>query len=245
MNPITAIIVDDEQDARDVLAGIIKDHLPEIRVISKAVSADEAIMQIIDSEPDLVLLDIDMPGRNGFAVAESIATHNLNTTIIFVTAFNQYAIAAIRCAAFDYLLKPIGIGDLKACVERYKASRKTESLQQSVSKLLQHLHTEKIAFPSRNTTVYIDPQSIVYCEAEGNYTDIYLQDGKCHTVSRNLGSIELQLSGNGFGRINRSTLINKKYLHKIAHREKKCILFANGQNYALDIKGSYIKKWQE
>jgi DNA-binding LytR/AlgR family response regulator len=242
MNPITAIIVDDEQEARDILAGIITDNVPEVTVISKASSADEAIGKIISENPDLVFLDIDMPHKDGFAVAGGIASHNLSTTIIFVTAFNQYAIDAIRCAAFDYLLKPVIISDLKSCISRYIATRKTESLQQSVARLLGCLNNEKIAFNSRTGTVYLDLQEILYCEAEGNYTEIAVTRGEKHILTTNLGSIEARLSDRGFARISRSVLINKRYLHKIDRREKKCILLANGQSYTLDIKGSYTKK---
>jgi two-component system LytT family response regulator len=243
MRPFTAIIVDDEKEARDILTNLIADHVDDVQIIAQADSADKAIELILAEDPDIVFLDIDMPGKNGFEVAKSISSHNLKCMVIFVTAFNQFAIDAIKCAAFDYLLKPISIGDLKECITRYKGTKRVENLQQSVNKLLNCLNAEKLPFHNRTGSIFIDPLTIVYCEAEGNYTDIYLDNGTRNTVTQNLGSIETQLDGRGFSRISRSVNINRRFLHQINRKEKKCILIADGKEYNLEIKNSYLRNW--
>jgi two-component system LytT family response regulator len=245
MKPFTAIIVDDEQEARDILANLLKDYVPDIRVVAQAASADEAIDFILQEDPDIVFLDIDMPGKNGFEVAHSISAQQLQTTIVFVTAYNQFAIDAIKCSAFDYLLKPVSLGDLKTCITRYRASNKVQNLQQSVNQLMNCLNREKLSFHSRTGTIFIDPQTIVYCEAEGNYTDLFLEEGKRQTVSQSLGSVETMLDGNGFSRISRSVIINRRFLNQISRKEKKCKLIAAEKEYSLEIKSSYMRKWMK
>lgn len=241
MKPLSAVIVDDEKEARDLLENIIHDHIPKVKVVAKASSADEAIELIRDHKPEIVFLDIDMPVKNGFDVARSISMHNIQTSIIFVTAFNQYAIEAIKHSAFDYLLKPVNITDLKTCIDRLIASGKTIDMQLSVIQFLQNLKHEKIAFRTRTGSIFIDPQEITHAEADGNYTDLYLQDSKRITVSLSLGHIETMLANHGFIRISRSTIINRHYLHQLHRKEKTCILLVNGHEIQLKIKSSYLK----
>ncbi len=243
MKTYTAVIVDDEPAAREILSGLIADYFPDVKVVANAGSADEAIGIILAEDPDIVFLDIDMPGKNGFEVARTIGEQNFQTTIIFVTAFNQFAIDAIRCAAFDYLLKPVSVNDLKASFNRLKGRRKTESLHESMDRLLSCLNREKLSFICTSGRIFIDTLNILYCEADGNYTDLYLMDGNRQTVSQNLTSVENQLIGKGFSRISRSVLINRRHLHKINKKEKKCILQVDGKSHSLDIKGSYLRKW--
>ena len=243
MKPITAIIVDDEQEARDILEHLLIDHASDIRVLAKATSADEATGLILSENPEIVFLDIDMPGKNGFEVVKSIAAHHLNTSVVFVTAFNQFAIDAIKFAAFDYLLKPVNVSDLKSCITRFKTKNRTDSLNQSVSRLMNCLNREKIQFHTRQGSFFIDPQTIIYCDAEGNYTDLFMEDGSKKTITQNLGQVEALLSDHGFSRISRSLLINRRFLHEIKRKEKKCILLAAGKEYPLEIKNSYLRKW--
>jgi two-component system, LytTR family, response regulator len=243
MKPFTAIIIDDEPEARDLLYGLINDQIPEVKIIAQAGSADEGISHIISHEPDIVFLDIDMPGKNGFEVARSISEQGIDTRIVFITAYNQYAIEAFKVAAFDYLLKPVAVNDLKSCISRMGSTKKIETLQQSLNKLLNKLNNEKICIPGPNGYMYIAPEDIAYCEAEGNYTDIYLDNGNRHTISLGLGKIEMLLDGFGFARISRSVLINKKYLCRINRKEKKCILKICDNEIPLDIKQTYFKKW--
>jgi len=219
MKPFTAIIVDDEQEARDIMANLVNDHVPEIQVVAFAASAEQAINLIIAHEPEIVFLDIDLPDKNGFEVVKSISINHLNTAIVFVTAFNQFAIEAIKFAAFDYLLKPVSINDLKACITRFKGTKRIETLQQSINKLMNHLNQEKLSFKNRTGSIYIEPDSIVYCEAEGNYTDLFLLDGSRHTVSQSLGSIESLLDGRGFSKISRSMIVNRRFLTKVNRKE--------------------------
>jgi two-component system LytT family response regulator len=241
MKPLNAVVVDDEKEARELLSNIINDHIPQVNVIAQAASANEAIGLILERKPEIVFLDIDMPVKNGFDVARSISQHNIQTSIVFVTAFNQFAIEAIKHSAFDYLLKPVTIADLKTCVDRLITSGKSIDMQLSVIQFLQNLKHEKISFRTRIGNIYIDPQDITHAEADGNYTDLHLQDGSRKTISLNLGHIETILANYDFSRISRSMIINRHYLHLVNRKEKLCILLVNGHEIPLKIKSSYLK----
>ncbi|MCK4663593.1 MAG: response regulator transcription factor [Bacteroidales bacterium] len=125
MKKITCIIVDDEKEARDRAEDLLK-MFKEIRIIAKEGDTDIAIKKIIQQKPDIVFLDIEMPGKNGFDIVNEIKENNISPKFIFVTGHSQYTIKAIRNAAFDYLLKPIDIDDLKETIERYKNSKKID-----------------------------------------------------------------------------------------------------------------------
>ena len=125
MKKITCIIVDDEKEARDRAECLLK-MFNEIRIIAKIGDSDIAIKKIIEQKPNIVFLDIEMPRKNGFDIVKEIKQNNIFPTFIFVTAYSQYAIAAIKNAAFDYLLKPVDIDELKETIERYKTGKKIE-----------------------------------------------------------------------------------------------------------------------
>lgn len=146
MKKITCIIVDDEREARDRNEYLLK-MFKEIRIIAKIGDSDIAITKIIKHKPDIVFLDIEMPRKNGFDIVKEVKQNNIFTTFIFVTAYNQYAVTAIKKAAFDYLLKPIDIDELKETIERYKSDRKitisTQANGETKVKLVELSNREK------------------------------------------------------------------------------------------------------
>ena len=125
MEPIRAVIVDDEPEAIEFLGSMIDDLSQEedIRVIAGDTSAASALNTILKLKPEIVFLDIDMPGKNGFELAEEIVNHNMNPAIIFVTAFDKFAVRAIRHSAFDFLLKPVDPDELRLAISRYKKNK--------------------------------------------------------------------------------------------------------------------------
>lgn len=116
---INALIVDDEEDARDILERVLM-RLNNINIVGKAAYADEGFEMALKRNPDIIFLDIQMPGKDGFGLVEQLKKFNLKTTIIFVTAHVEYAINALKVAAFDYLLKPVEFSDLKNTIQRYR-----------------------------------------------------------------------------------------------------------------------------
>jgi DNA-binding LytR/AlgR family response regulator len=239
MEKITAIIVDDEPEARYIIASLLADF-SDVEVLSKEESVDLALIAVRKLKPDLIFLDIDMPKKNGFELIRELREYNLNPTIIFITAYNQFAIEAIKHAAFDYLVKPVDIDDLKQSIERYKVERKSTVSLDRIENLLHALQEEKIKFSTRTGYIFINPAEIIYCQADGNYTDLFMTNDEKQTVTINIGRLEHLLPETKFSKINRSVIINKQFLAEINRKDKKCILRVNDEDISFCIPLKYI-----
>jgi len=209
-NSIKAIIVDDEPNNCLYLKKQLQNYCMKVDVCAMANNAAEGVQLIHQYQPDLVFLDIQMPGGNGFDLLESISERNFK--VIFVTAYDQYAIKAIRYCAFDYLLKPINIIELQKAVERVRSELKRdkiESKQQYETLQYNGGHTAKrIALPSAQRLLFVEVSDIIRCEAESNYTRIYLRSGAKEVVSKTLKEYEELLCNEGFIRVHQSHLVN-------------------------------------
>lgn len=216
------IIVDDEPEARDLLVTLLE-YYPNIIVTAQAGSVDEALGIISTNPPDLIFLDIHMPKKNGFELA--IALHNLNikANFIFITAYDQYAIQAIKHAAFDYLLKPINEEELRDAISRFQTKKTKSDLSEKIEVLYKALNScTRLRYTTRSGFTFINIQEIVYLQAEGNYTTIYLLNGKEEVVTQSLGQIEEELPEKDFFRVSRSVIINLKFLTRLHRRNKIC-----------------------
>ena len=241
MNQITAIIVDDEQDAREILTDLLRDF-SDVKVLSAESSADSALLSIIKYRPDIVFLDIDMPVKTGFDLVNELKNYDVFSTVIFVTAFDKYAIEAIKHAAFDYLVKPVDITDLQLCISRYKTEESHKHFTEKIENLLTNISKKNVKFNTREGFVFIDINEIIYCIAARNYTVIHLaNDEEKHTVTLNLGRLPEILPAN-FVRINKSTVINKNFLKEVNRKTKKCKLVHNAKEYIFDIPKRYMKQ---
>ena len=212
---IRAIIIDDEPLAIESLALILKKKCKDdVQVIATSNSPHLGKSLIEEHQPDLVFLDIEMPGMSGIDLVRSFSKPAFH--VVFVTAFDAYAIEALRLSAMDYLLKPVEAEDIVNVVAKIKtAIRKNENLLsnqiQSLEKLLTQTNTSpesRIGIAMAEKIVFIDIPDIIYCEASGVYTYIHLRDGKKLIASKPLGDFESQLSLHKFFRIHHSTLIN-------------------------------------
>jgi len=241
MEKITAVIVDDEPEARDIVESLLSDF-SDIQVLAKEESVNKAVKSIREYDPDLVFLDIDMPRKNGFDLVREIKELDINPAIIFITAYNQFAIEAIKHAAFDYLVKPVDIDDLTQTIERYKVDRKAAGSLDRIENLLQALQVEKLKFSTRSGYIFVNPAEIIYCQAEGNYTDIFLASGEKQTITINIGRLENILPNTKFSKINRSVIINKQFLTEINRKDKKCILRVNDENISFCVPPKYINE---
>ena len=239
---ITAIIVDDEQDARDGLERQIVDLLPDVNIIAKAENAQNALEIIIDEHPNLVFLDIQMPVNDGFWLANKLNKLKNGTSIIFVTAYDEYAIKAIKYAAFDFLTKPVIPELLKESVERYAANNDNMNLNQKLEDLKTFLQQDKIKFNIYNGFIMVSPADIVYCEAEKNYCNIYLLNGKKEFVTSQLAEVEKKLAENSFVKISRSAIINLNYLETYNRKTKTVILSVIIQKFELKVSSSGEKR---
>lgn len=216
---IKAIIVDDEEKSRITLSNLITKHCPDLSIVDQCDSVANALKSIAKHSPNLVFLDIEMPFENGFKLIEQIK--NPEFSVIFTTAYDQYAIKAIKYSALDYLLKPVDVEDLKNAVEKCADKNKVNSNRSDDYELLLSAlklknKSAKIAVPTFEGLQMISANEIVKCVADESYTHITLIDGSKIVVSRILKEFEDLLSDYNFFRVHNSSLINltqvKKYV---------------------------------
>ena len=236
------LIVDDEPEARELLKFILQEK-EGLTVVGLAGNVDDAISILKKNEPDLVLLDIQMPGKDGFHFIEQVKQSGLEPGIIFVTAFDHYAIQAIRNSVFDYIMKPVMQEELFSAIARF-SERKSKGEATDLSLLVEILKeqgTGKVKLNTRSGYMLIQPLDVVYCEADGNYTHIQLSGGNRELTTQNLGSIEGLLKAGAFFRVSRSYLVNLKYLARVDRKNSLCILEYNGDTYSVKIPAQKIR----
>ena len=236
MDTLNAIIIDDEINARENLRFLLNEFCKNVTIVSESKNVDEAVIQIKEHQPQLIFLDIEMPQKNGFQLLEAFDT--INFQIIFVTAYDQYAIKAFEFAALDYLLKPIDIERLKKAVK--KAS--TIALKNLTFDKLELLKSnrkkvKKIAIPYKSDYVILDLTNILCIEADRMYSIIYTVDNKKYIASKKLSYYENLLSNDtGFIRVHRSWIINTNFI-KIYSRKDKTIQLDN--QFKVPVSKSY------
>lgn len=210
---IKAMIVDDKTASIEVLRWLIKQQCPEIRELVSATSAAEALPVINSYKPDLLFLDIQMPQQTGFDLLAMVKDWTFE--VIFTTAYNEYAIQAIRLTALDFLLKPIQAEDLRQALDRYKlrkqyAGDRAMQYQAFVQNIASTGTPQKIALPSNDGIRYVDITNIVRLQAERNYTRFYFDDGKSYLVAKTLLEFEKTLKNCGFLRVHKSHLVQHR-----------------------------------
>ncbi len=224
-----AIVVDDEAKSRNTLISSIKTYTPEIEVVDDAASVVEALKKIREHQPDLLFLDVQLPDGSGFDILELLP--KLNLKVIFVSAYDKYAINAFKFSAIDYLLKPIEPELLIKAVEKSKKEDKLVSLEGKLNVLLSNRNKiEKIALPSLNGLELVKVEDIIYCEADSNYTIFHLVDGQQILISRSLKEYDDILTPQGFYRIHQSFLIRLSFVKKYIKGEGGSVILENGKH---------------
>jgi len=214
-------LIDDEERASDALRLMIEKTIPEITQVMTCNDPRKAANLIHNYQPGLVFLDIQMPHLNGFELLEKMP--NKNFKIIFTTAYNEYAIQAIRFSAFDYLLKPIDIEELQLAVYRFLESKEDYKQQYELLKNIMHniqAHSAdefRLALPTREGVHFLVPDEIVRCESSGNYTKFFATNGRSYLISKTLGEYDGLLSAYNFIRTHKSHLVNRKFISFIDH----------------------------
>jgi len=237
---LRALIVDDEESARKLLNKLLEETLffSEIKLAHSVISAN---IELIDFDPDIIFLDIKMPGKDGFSVINDLQHRELKPGIVFVTAFEQYAIKAIKNQAFDYLLKPVNRKELKQCILKFIETRKARRIPETKEKSNEiHDKINRIKVSTRTGTVFINPSTILFCKADGNYTIICTGD-KQHLCSLNLGKIAEQLPGNRFIRVGRSHIINYEYVIMLDRKESQITLSRGGESVIIKLPRHHLK----
>lgn len=232
---LKAIIIDDELKSRESLRILIEDFCEGVTVSASCQNVTEGMAAIEKFKPGVIFLDIQMQRETGFDLLTKIK--EINFEVIFTTAYSEYAIKAFKFSAIDYLLKPIDIEELKAAlimVEKKVNNNISGRLQQMMDNLkVGSVESFKLALPTADGLLFIKVNEIVYCEASSNYTQIYMQDGKKHLVSRTLKEYEDMLSETNFFRIHHSYLINLDLVKKYVRGEGGYVIMNN--DISLDV----------
>jgi len=237
---LSALIVDDEQNARILLNKLLEETLlfSDIRS-TQSVSA--AYIELTRFEPDMIFLDIKMPGKDGFGFIQDLPQTYKVHKIVFVTAYDQFAIKAIKNQAFDYLLKPVNRKELKQCILRFIESRNdAPDTQRQVKTIESHEKITRIRVNTRTGTLFINPADVLYSKAEGNYTTI-CTGKKQYLCSMNLGKIKELLPKNGFIRVGRSYIVNLEYITMLDRKESAITLVRNGESVTVKIPRLHLK----
>jgi two-component system, LytTR family, response regulator len=230
---ITALIVDDEVDGREAIELAIEKYCPEVSIAGIFATAESGIAGIRQIQPDLVFLDVQMPQMSGFDVLQQLSP--ITFEVIFVSAYDRYAIKAIKFSALDYLLKPVDVDDLIQAVKKVKerlSSRNNSYQYQSVLNNIQAKSgkLEKLAIPSANGIDFFNTGDIIYCRADGSYTTIVLKGQQNCLVSKNLKDFENLLAESGFCRVHHSYLVNLAHVQKYIKGEGGYVMLTDGHH---------------
>lgn len=225
---LNAIIVEDEKTSRDILKNYLSKYCPNVKVLGEAENIDEALILIRNNELDLVFLDVEMPFGNAFDLLEKVGDIDFET--IFVTAYNHYAIDALNAHASYYLMKPISIEELIKAVD-YVTEIKTKenALHEEVLVPKTNAVNGKITIPQQDGFEVINTADILFCKADDNYTEIYLNNNKKKLVSKTLKYFEEALNDGGFARVHKSYLVNVNEVVKYVKGKGGSVVLSNGK----------------
>lgn len=225
-----AVIVDDEPDGVRTLRKMLEKHCPNITIAATCNDADSAKQEIYNSDPDLVFLDINMPGKNGFELLSEIKGKSFE--IIFVTAHNEYLLKALQYSAADYLLKPVDEDRLTEAVERVETRLKSGKEERRTA-LMHNLSNitapaeMRLCLPTMKGFIILKLDDIVYCEAERSYSLFHLQDGRTIMVSKPLSVYDVILQDTSFLRVHKSFLINLHHVKEYQRGEGGVVIMSN------------------
>lgn len=235
---LKAIIVDDEAGSRENTRTLLACHCPEVEVAGCADSAESARQMITENKPDIIFLDIQMPGENGFDLLNTIADHNL--FVVFITAHAHYGIQAVKASAVDYLLKPLSPLELRNAVDRVRTlhSRQLNSrasldiYRESLTELARSMHKgmamEKIVFPTNEGLVIEDVKNVMRIESTSHYTTVYRSNASGLMLSKSLREFEDVLDNQRFVRIHNSHIINMAFLQRFSRKDGGFVEMTDG-----------------
>ncbi len=231
MPKIKTIIIDDEPGNIATLTKMVAEYCTDVELLGTANDIHQAEKLIRQHQPDLIFLDIEMPHGNGFDLLNNLAP--INFEVVFVTAFNAYAIQAFKYSAVDYILKPVSINDLKNAVIKVRSLLEKHQLNQRIDSLLSNLKTEssgrkKIGIPTLDGIVFEQIDDIMYLQGESSYTTIFLKNNRKEVASKNIGELEDLLPPKLFCRIHKSYLININYIKKYLKGRGGSVIMEDG-----------------
>ena len=223
-----AVIIDDEKDCRQVVETLLNEHFSEIRICGQAASVAKGRELIMNENPDVLLLDIELGDGNAFDLLAGL--NKLNFQVIFITAYEQYAIQAIRHSAIDYILKPVDPQAFIQAIDKVKRMSDNMGLLSKQIKVLLENRSDfnRIALPTLEGFRFVNIDDIIHCKAESNYTWFHLKNNEKILVTKTLKEYDETLSEKYFVRVHQSHLINIKYVEKYIKGEGGTVVMADG-----------------
>lgn len=241
---LKVLIVDEEEPFRRLLRHHLK-KMPEVRVIKESSSVEDALFKIMEFAPDILFLDIVMPGRNGTGLMELLRDKEMNCHVVVVSGAEDSAILAIKNSVYDFLRKPFLKEDLEIIMSRY-LNKRMNSRGRKLDHILEQMDDYlKIRLSTSNDYLLLNPSDVAYCEAGGSYTIICLDNGAREVANNYLGMIERKLSDKRFFRISRSHLINLDRLLKVSRNDHCCTLAFGDKKVKLKVSMKQLKALSE
>ncbi|WP_136466985.1 LytR/AlgR family response regulator transcription factor [Flagellimonas onchidii] len=233
---LKVVIVEDEKHSRQTLKSLLEEFCRDVQVIAMASTVEEAVKVLSVYSPDVVFLDIELQSGVGFDVLTQIK--DLSFEVIFTTAFEKYAVKAIKFSSLDYLLKPIDLDELQQAVEKARVRMDTNVYRQQIDTLMQSLTQEsnkmhKICLATTAGMEFIELQDVVLCKADGSYTSFVLKNKTSLLVSKHLKEYEILLADQMFMRVHNSYVINLREVKKYIKSDGGYIIMSNGMHVSL------------
>lgn len=246
MISLNAIIVDDEPNARMSIRGLLEENYPHVHIVAECASVSEAVKAIHRSKPNVVFLDIEMPGQNGFALLDYFDETSIDFKLIFVTAYNDYALQAFELAAVDYLLKPVRNDHLQRALKRVEGYFSLHENYSVLKENLQHNCAKKIILPTLENIYVVRLEDIIFIHAEGNYTKFHTTSQGLLTISKKIAEFDYLESTDLFFRSHRSFIINLDKVRMVDKKNHVVIMSNDEQAYlAQDKKHLLLEKIEQ
>ncbi|MCB9170009.1 MAG: response regulator transcription factor [Flavobacteriales bacterium] len=226
-----ALIIDDEVGSIKALEWELKLVEEQVELVGSATDPEKGLRLLQELKPDLLFLDIEMPGMNGFELLERAGP--IDGQVIFTTAYDKFAVRAFEVSALDYLLKPVDEGELARVLQKVQATQGQEDFQRKLEFLLGELRQKDpdlrtIVVPTTESLEFISVDTISRFEAESNYTRIHLTDGRPLLMSRTLKHVETMVEGMGFFRVHNSHLVNVRFIKRMLRGDPACLVMQDG-----------------
>jgi two-component system LytT family response regulator len=247
---IKTVIVDDEVHSSGDLKNLLLKYCRDVEVVAIAQTVQQAVAEIIERKPDLVFLDVELPDGDGFKVVEQFPGHNFN--LVFVTAFDQYAIKAIKNFALDYLLKPVDKDELISAVNKARIQKEKVEFENRKSAIIygyqqKNGYNQKIALPTMEGLSFIQREEIVYCAADSSYTSFYLNTKEKIVASKPLSYFEEILQPDQFCRTHHSFIVNLLHVRKYMRGKGGHVVMSNGAMVpvAVRMKTNFLDRFEK
>lgn len=239
-----AIIIEDEKSSKITLSNMLMEYCPEVKIMTMVGTVKEGVKAIQTYQPELIFLDIELPGENGFKLFDYFTLPSFD--VIFTTAYDEFALRALKMSAVDFLLKPIDLEELQIAIQKVIEKRKIKTNEEQWKILKENLSTsfKKLALPTGEGLYFVALDDIVRCEAQGSYSMFFLKNGEKVMVSRILKTYTDILETLHFFRIRRSQLINLNQIKKFGRQKSPTVTLNDGTVLSLSLarKDEFLQK---